>query len=45
LRHAEADFETGIIRSFAKAMALSKMKPRGDRDDIYRKMVAEQTVA
>ena len=31
--------------SFAKAMALSKMKPRGDRDDIYRKMVAEQTVA
>ena len=29
------------------AMALSKIKtkPRGDRDDIYRKIVAEQIVA
>jgi hypothetical protein len=29
------------------AMALSKIKtkPRGDREDIYRKMVAEQIVA
>jgi hypothetical protein len=29
------------------AMALSKIKtkPRGDRDDIYRKMVAEQIIA
>ena len=28
------------------AMALSKIKtkPRGDRDDVYRKMVAEQIV-
>ena len=37
--------DDAVRLDIALALAKVKAKPRGDRDDVYRKMVAEQIVA